>query len=254
MAESVPFISTMTGQLRMKAGRIQLLKLGIPDDGDNSLSMVDFQNHTGAILVPAAVKDAPKSKEMEDAIAAFQDIVNVFVASLEADHQEAEDIGMDGRLSGSPSAVRVDVTGPAAGAAISFSSAGGAGTSSSSSSAGATGGSTDDGASGSKRPRLGMSEADLARACTVMNMPGARATPQFLVDKPLDVRMYTPLLVELYGNVRKVAEGISLLAREVLVFEGDFLELSPSAVAALPTTPLFESCDKTSGSRLLHRL
>ena len=87
-----------------------------------------------------------------------------------------------------------------------------------------------------------------------MDMPAARVTPQFLVDKPLDVRMYTPLLVDLYASVRKMAEGLSLLAKEVYVFEGDFLELSPAAVAALPTTQLFASCDKSGGSRLLHRL
>jgi hypothetical protein len=99
-----------------------------------------------------------------------------------------------------------------------------------------------------------MSDADLARACTVIDMPAARVTPQFLVDKPLDVRMYTPILVDLYASVRKASEGIALLAKEVFVFEGDFLELSPAAVAALPTTPLFATCDTTSGSRLLHRL
>ena len=105
-----------------------------------------------------------------------------------------------------------------------------------------------------KRRRLGMSDSDLARACTVLDMPAAKATPQFLADKPLDVRMYTPLLVELYASVRKALEGVSLLAREVLEFEGDFFEMSPEAVAALPTTPLFATCDTESGSRLLHRL
>jgi hypothetical protein len=99
-----------------------------------------------------------------------------------------------------------------------------------------------------------MSDSDLARACTAMDMPTAKVTPPFLVDKPLDVRMYTPLLVDLYASVRKMAEGISLLAKEVYVFEGDFLELSLAAVATLPTTPLFASCDTTTGSRLLHRL
>jgi hypothetical protein len=105
-----------------------------------------------------------------------------------------------------------------------------------------------------KRKRLGMSDSDLARACTVVDMPPAKATPRFLVDKPLDVRLYTPLLVELYASVRKVLEGLSLAAREVYEFEGDFLELSPEEVAALPTTPMFDTCDIETGSRLLHRL
>ena len=105
-----------------------------------------------------------------------------------------------------------------------------------------------------KRKRLGMSDVDLSRACTIMDMPAARVTPQFLVDKPLDVRMYTPLLIDLYSSVRKMIEGIALLAKEIYVFEGDFLELSPAAVADLPTTKLFASCDIESGSRLLHRL
>lgn len=50
-----------------------------------------------------------------------------------------------------------------------------------------------------------MSDSDLARVCIIMDMPAARATPQFLVDKPLDVRMYTLLLVDLYAGVRKMA-------------------------------------------------
>jgi hypothetical protein len=99
-----------------------------------------------------------------------------------------------------------------------------------------------------------MSCSDLARACTVMDMPAAKATPQFLADKPLDVRMYTPLLVELYASVPKVLEGLSLLAREVLTFEGDFFEMSPETVALLPSTPLFATRDIKSESRLFHRL
>ncbi len=49
----------------------------------------------------------------------------------------------------------------------------------------------------SKPRRKGMPDSDLARACTVIDMPAAKATPQFLVDKPLDVRLYTLLLVDL---------------------------------------------------------
>jgi len=42
-------------------------------------------------------------------------------------------------------------------------------------------------AAGAKRQRLSITDSDLARACTVMDLPVARpATPQFLVDKPLD--------------------------------------------------------------------
>jgi hypothetical protein len=51
-----------------------------------------------------------------------------------------------------------------------------------------------------------------------MNMPAARVTPRFLVDEPLDVRMCqcTILLAGFYAGVRKMAEGIPLLAKEVL--------------------------------------
>ncbi len=38
------------------------------------------------------------------------------------------------------------------------------------------------------------------------------------------------------------------------MFEGDFLKLSRAAVATLPTTPFFATCDTTTGSGLLHRL
>ena len=50
---------------------------------------------------------------------------------------------------------------------------------------------------GAKRSRLCMSDTDLARACTAVDTPAASITPQFLVDKALDVRMYTPILIDL---------------------------------------------------------
>jgi hypothetical protein len=40
-----------------------------------------------------------------------------------------------------------------------------------------------------------------------MDMPTARVTPQFLMDNPLDVSIYTPFLVELFASFRKMAEG-----------------------------------------------
>lgn len=88
--------------------------------------------------------------------------------------------------------------------------------------------------SGVKRARLGMTDADLARACTSADMPAARVTPQFLVDKPLDVRMYTPLLIDLYTSVRKVNEGISRLAAEIFQFEGEFLDLPEATAGTWP--------------------
>ena len=36
------------------------------------------------------------------------------------------------------------------------------------------------------------SDNDLSRACTAMEIRGPRETPKFLVDKPLEVRVYTP--------------------------------------------------------------
>jgi hypothetical protein len=47
-----------------------------------------------------------------------------------------------------------------------------------------------------------MSDAELASACTIMNLPAAQATAEFLKDKPLDVCLYTPRLIDLYTIVR----------------------------------------------------
>jgi hypothetical protein len=60
-----------------------------------------------------------------------------------------------------------------------------------------------------KRAHFCMSDAELARACTIMNLPAAQATSEFLKDKPLDVRLYTPRLIELYTTVRQTNEAIS---------------------------------------------
>ena len=45
---------------------------------------------------------------------------------------------------------------------------------------------------------LSMSKEDLSRARTAMEIHGYSKTPRFLVDKPLDVWMYTPERVSLY--------------------------------------------------------
>ena len=110
---------------------------------------------------------------------------------------------------------------------------------------------------GGKRPRtggLGMTDSDLSRACSIMDRPPAPPTPEFLKDKPHDVRLYTPLLIELYTSIRSTNAAISRLASELYVFEGDFLDLSPASASALPLTPFAQSMDMTTGSRLFHRL
>ena len=260
MTESTKYIDTPSGALKLKIAKIRLTSLKLPPTGDDgTLSIEDFVASVSGICVPSSVMLNTSSKEMSDAEHIFQTAATAFEKNV-ADLNEvtrrtapAKDMGAesamhDGRAADSAASLRVNVA-STGNASLSISSGGaGAGTSSS------AGGSPGDSAVGIKRQRLGMSDSDLARACTAMDMPAARVTPQFLVGKPLDVRMYTPLLVDLYANVRKVAEGISLLAREVLMFDGDFLELPSAAVAALPTTPLYASCDTASGSRLLHRL
>jgi hypothetical protein len=97
-----------------------------------------------------------------------------------------------------------------------------------------------------------MPDADLVRARTAMDLPAAQATPDFLKDRSHDVRLYTPLFVELCQHVRQMNKAISRLAAELYVFEGDFLELKPAAAAALPPTPLVASINTAKGSRFFH--
>jgi hypothetical protein len=260
MTESTRYIDTPSGALKLKVAKIRLSTLKLPPTGDdNTLSIEDFVASVAGICVPSSVILNTPSKEMTDAEHIFQtaaaafeqnlaDLIEVTRRTAPAEDMRAESAAHGDRAAGNTASLRVNVASTGS-ASLSISSGGaGAGTSSS------AGGSPGDSAVGGKRQRLGMSDSDLARACTIMDMPAARVTPQFLMDKPNDVRLYTPLLVDLYANVRKVADGISLLAREIFTFEGDFLELSSATVAALPTTPLYASCDTASGSRLLHRL
>ncbi len=99
-----------------------------------------------------------------------------------------------------------------------------------------------------------MSDANLAHACTVMDLPAAQATPEFLKDQLHDVRMYTPRLIERYTFDRQVNEAILQLAAEVYAFKGDFLELTPAVATSFPTTPLVASMNTAKGSHFLHQL
>jgi hypothetical protein len=256
MTDAMPFVQSPFGKLLFKKAQADLKRLGIPATSSETPALDDFIEAASAIMVPTSLATANdvSAPEMVRAQENFQKNLEFFLDNLAPD--EAEDAAPSTSLTpghaggkASSASATVHVDGHVEGnAAFSF-SRGAAGVDGNSS----AGPSPEDPTS-TKRPRLGMSDADLARACTVMDVPAARVTPQFLVNQPLDVRMYTPLLVELYASVRKVNEGIALLAREVLVFEGDFLEHSPTAVAALGTTQLFALCDVASGSRLLHRL
>jgi hypothetical protein len=105
-----------------------------------------------------------------------------------------------------------------------------------------------------KQARFSMSDANLAHACTVMDLPAAQATPEFLKDQPHDVRMYTPRLIERYTFDRQVNEAILQLAAEVYAFKGDFLELTPAVATSFPTTPLVASMNTAKGSHFLHQL
>jgi len=255
----IRFIDTTLGQVLLKSAIRKLKAAGLPsseDDGntsDHDISIETFTASVGEIMVPAADGNKPASDGYKEAHGNFDAMVSIFMGSIEP-----------------PPTQREARTVPAAGAGrMSLSMEGAAQASAQLSFVGSTAASgaepsdgdmeevTDDvpAAAGAKRQRLGMTDSDLARACTVMDLPVARpATPQFLVDKPLDVRLYTPLLIDLYSSVRKVNERISQLAAEVLQFEGDFLELSAPAVAALPTTPLVASMNTAAGSRFFHKL
>ena len=185
--------------------------------------MEDFVSAVSGILVPKILGDNGDimSPEMIEARKNIDAILDSFLSDHTNIKAPMEDKGGEESAAGphgQPASARIHVQGMAGSASFSFQD----GRPSGSSSGGAANASAD-ASTAPKRQRLGMSEADLSSACTVMDMPAARArvTPQFLVDKPLDVRMCTPLLVHLYASVRKVTEGIALLTKEVVMFEGD---------------------------------
>jgi len=250
MTDFIAFIETPAGKLQLKAAMLKLSKCGVPLNDDVAMCREDFALSVANIMVPREAIAQVTSPEMVTALANFQHCLELFERNHEDTMLQEEVPDNVGRASGSggrPAGASASVTieGSASGEAnFRLNPAQGGGSSS--------GGTAENPAA--KRQRLGMSDSDLARACTVIDMPAAKATPQFLADKPLDVRMYTPLLVDLYASVRKVLGDLSLLAREVLSFDGDFLEMSPEAVALLPSTALFATCDLESGSRLFHRL
>ena len=249
MSDQMKYIETNAGKLALKQARFTMSRSQVPEDSNERPSIADFVAAVSDITVPTIVGNAGQvlSPEMAEARKNFDAIFNGFIN----DHVEMDDMDDEEAAPSSKKAsARIHVSGMDGSARLNF----GGGRASEPSSGGTAEDTAEEDAPAPKRKRLGMSDADLSRACTVMDMPAARVTPQFLVDKPLDVRMYTPLLIDLYASVRKMTEGLALLAKEIVVFEGDFLELSAAAVAALPTTKLFASCDIESGSRLLHRL
>ena len=95
-----------------------------------------------------------------------------------------------------------------------------------------------------------MSEEDPLRASTAMEIRGHRETPRFLVDKPLDVRMYTPERVAHYTCSREFTSKLGKLAAELIKFEGDFLESSSPDFERVKHTLLTKSMDPTAGSRI----
>ena len=251
MSDQKAYIETNVGKTALKHAKALLRKNGVQDSNEDEISIEDFVSAVSGIAVPASVGDGGLvlSPEMTAARENFDAIFNKFISDYVDSHDGDDDVMADDGAAarGAPASAKLLVRGMEGSANVTF----GGGRTPGTTTAEAA---EEEDPSPPKRKRLGMSDADLSRACTIMDMPAARVTPQFLVDKPLDVRMYTPLLIDLYSSVRKMTDGVALLAKEIFVFEGDFLELSPAAVADLPTTKLFASCDIESGSRLLHRL
>ena len=255
MTDKLIFVDTVVGRALLARALQGLQGAGMVEGSiENPTSTSAFTMAAREISIPSDAIARPSSAEFQTAKADLDGLVGVFRAILGP--------VLPGAGGGSSAAAPA----PAAGGRLSLRMDGGQGSAHisflgngpSMASAGAEDEMEDAeapaGAAGAKRTRLGMSDADLARACTAVNLPVAQPTPQFLVDKPLDVRMYTPLLIELYSSIRKVNEGVGRLAAEVFQFEGEFLELSATAVGALPTTPLVAALDTSHGSRFFHRL
>jgi hypothetical protein len=262
MSDFVQYIETPKGKFLLKNARRAFAPYNLPTSHDSDVCLEDFQTLYEVIQVPAgdAKNDgAPSMLEAEAAFrraeAAFRDQLPELPSIIDDDtgasaagslgKRSRQDAGAGTRASGS-----FQSEGISSGAAT-FAFGGAARKETS------TGASMEDvPRSNGKAPvrRLGMTEADLARAHGVLDLAAPKTAIEFLEDKPLDVRMYTPLLADMHNGVRKVLDAVNTVAGEVFEFEGDFFELSPEAVDVLPTTPLFATCDVESGSRLLHRL
>ena len=247
-----PFIDVPLGKVLFTATTRKLLAMGLPQTSEDGISVAAFTDSARDILIPMSKRTVATSPEFLRARTELDGMADIFSGSIVSEKpKEPEpraEVARDGRMS-------LSFDGGHGQAQVSFAGNGDSGSPPPSPSDDRLATSGAASSTGSKRARLGMSESDLSRACTAVNViPNARVTPQFLVDKPLDVRLYTPLLVDLYSSVRKVNEEISRLASEVYEFEGDFLDLSSPAAAALSTTPLVASLDTTGGSRFFHKL
>ena len=136
------------------------------------LSIASFEEEVARIVVPESRIFSPSSTEFQEASITFTTLVDAYAGTEFQVHARPDGssnaMEEDGR--GSTSAIPTqspwelpDESTPTAG------------------------------------PRLSMSEEDLSRACTAMEIRCHSETPRFLVDKPLDVRMYTPERVSLYA-------------------------------------------------------
>ena len=199
MAETpIVFVSRGAGRASIFHAKNRLRKLGVAETGECSIA--SFEEEAARIVVPERCMLLANSDEFREAAAMLSTLVDAYAGT---------DFQVHGRLDGSSNSMEEDERGstsaiptpsPREPPAASTTTAG---------------------------PRLGMSEEDLSRACTAMEIRGHRETPRFLADKPLDVRMYTPELVALYTCSREVTSMMGKLAAELIKFEGDFLELSP---------------------------
>ena len=92
-------------------------------------------------------------------------------------------------------------------------------------------------ASSLKRPREEAPEA--ARVSKMQEMLGAQATtPNILEGKPLDVKLYTQHLLNVYESSRKYQTAVTRLAGNFISFEGELSELSEVAYSGSPLAPL----------------
>lgn len=255
MTELMRYVDTIAGKIQFAAAKRNLASAGLPEDSEDGISLATFTEGAQQIMLPTEIGKSGQvaAEEFVKARESFQDLVSILRGSIITEtfgedesptRAERVSLRLEGGGPGPLSTQLSFSSNPSAGAAA------GGSTSSPPTEAAAAGGS----AAGTKRSRLGMSDADLARACTAVDTPAAKVTPQFLVDKPLDVRMYTPLLIDLYASVRKVNEGISRLASEIYQFEGDFLELPEASALSLVPSRLTAALDTTGGSRLFHRM
>ena len=93
-----------------------------------------------------------------------------------------------------------------------------------------------------------------AVANVVIDATGVNVMPKLLVNKPLDVQLYTPELVKLFLKSKAASEAVAALGGELQQFEGDYFALDALELENAPPIGLARTAPAGSLAPLLSKL